>query len=468
MVKQTIYAAYFSCEALLIMSKPKTLLMTPLTSFMKNVPRFPDVGLGYLAAAIKRSGYEPFLRSWNMNPSVDDFKRQIKENSFDVIGIKVFTKDVAAANKTAKVIRSVSPETIIIVGGPHPSTSEPEDIKIDFPECDFAFRGEGEVGLPLLLKEIDENGRHLSSEKLKNIPGLVWNSGSAVFSNMPFLNPNLDSFGMPLWELMEPKDYRSPQASNEAKEGYSAPIIVTRGCPAMCTYCAAYKVNGKMVRSRSAASVLEEMIFLYNKYNVRHFFFNDTRFTHHIETVAEICEGILEKNMDIAWDCVAYEDMNTLTNDILKLMKRSGCKFINAGIESGSDRVRRLINKKGTTKEIFEKVKMIKDAGISIRAFLMIGFPGETKKDIEEAANYAFSLPADLVQFEIVWPHPGTELFKYLKKRYNINRIKWEGFDVNKTPYPLSEIDSLELYRMLKKIRRRYLFVSLKRRFLSF
>lgn len=154
------------------MNNPKILLMVPVISFVKDPPKFPDVGLGYLATAIKKSGYDVHLRSWNMDPSVENFKRYIKENNFDVIGIKVFTKDVAAANKTMRLIRATLPETAIVVGGPHPATSEPEDVMIDFPDCDFAFRGEAEIGLPLLLKEMAENGKRPPLENLKIYRGL--------------------------------------------------------------------------------------------------------------------------------------------------------------------------------------------------------------------------------------------------------------------------------------------------------
>ena len=446
------------------MNSPKTLLMVPITSLMKHVPSFPDLGLGYLATAIKKSGYDVSLQSWNMNPSVENFKKYIKKNNFGVIGIKVFTKDIAAANKTMRLIRATLPETIIVVGGPHPSTSEPEDLMIDFLDFDFIFRGEAERGLPLLLKEIAENGKHPSLENLKNIPGLVWNSGDTVHANKPFLNPDLDSFGMPLWEIMHPKNYKAPRIPGGPKDGYSAPIIVTRGCPSMCSYCAAYKINGKRVRARSAISVLEEIDLLYNKYNVRHLFFLDTRFTHNGDTVAEICERILRNRMDIAWDCVGYENLHALSEDMLKLMKRAGCKSISMGIESASDIIRKSIQKQGTAKEIFQKVRMVKDIGIGVRTFFMIGFPGETKKDIEATVNYAFSLPADFLQFEIVCPHPGTELLHSLKEKYGIDRIDWESFDVYRSPYPLSGVGSLELYRKLKKIRRRYSFISFKKR----
>ena len=445
------------------MEKSKILLMVPVTSLMRGVPRFPDLGLGYLATAIKNSGHDVYIRSWNMNSSVRNFKRYIKENEFDVIGIKVFTKDVEATNKTIKIIRSVLPETIIVVGGPHPSTSEPEEILMDMSDCDFAFKGEAELGLPLLIRCVNSIGKY-NHEDLKKIPGLVWKNEDLVYSNLPVLLPDIDNFGFPEWEIMKPKDYRMPKIPGGFKEDYSAPIIVTRGCSSSCIYCAAYKINGKRIRTRDPKAVIEEIGLLYNNYGVRNLFIMDTRFMHDVEIVTGMCEGIIENEMNISWDCVAYEDLASISQKILKLMKKSGCKLINVGIESGSDRMREQIKKQGTINEIFQKVQMIKDVGIGVRAFFMIGFPGERKKDIEDTVDYAFSLPADDLQFEIVCPHPGTELLEYLKGKNNLDKIDWEKFDIYRSPYPLSEVNSLDLYRMLKKIRRRLLFNVLKRK----
>ncbi|MDY7033040.1 MAG: radical SAM protein [Thermodesulfobacteriota bacterium] len=445
------------------MNTIRTLLMVPHTSFVKNVPLFPDLGLGYLATALTKAGYDVSIKSWNIHPSVDMFMRYIKENAFGVIGIKVFTKDVSAANKTIRIIRSVSPETVIVIGGPHPSASEPEQAVEDFPECDFIFRGEAEIGLPLLIGSLKE-GVEIPSEDFNMIPGLVWKEDSFTHSNKPILVPDIDSLGIPSWEMMRPEDYKGPKIPGVPKDGYSAPIIVTRGCPSKCMYCAAYKINGKKVRTRSPQIVLHEIELLYHEYNVRHLFFMDTRFVHNMDVVTEICEGLLEKNIHVAWDCVGYDALHSFTKETLELMKRAGCKLINVGVESGSNDVRNRIGKQGTTEEISQKVKMIQDAGIGVRGYFMIGFPGETRKEIEETVNYAFSLPAESVQFEIVYPHPGTELLRFMLNKYKIEKVDWESFDPYNSPFPLSALSSSKLHRTLKKIRRRYRILSTIRR----
>ncbi len=448
------------------MKRGKILLAVPLPSLVKRAPLFPDLGLGYLASAVKNSGHDVCLQSWNMDFSEKDFGRYLKENKFDVVGIKVFTKDVAAANRTIKIVRSALPEAAIVVGGPHPSTSESNDIMDDFYECDFAIRGEAEIGLPLLIEYIIKNGRQFSGD-LEKVPGLVWKYEGMVRSNQPYIAADIDSLGAPLWEMMHPRDYSAPKIPGASQKGNSAPIIVTRGCSALCSYCAAFKISGKAVRSRSSASVLEEIKMLYNEYNVRHLFFMDTRFMQKTDIVTEICEGILRYKMDIAWDCIGYEDLNVFNKDILQLMRKAGCKFINMGIESGSEKTRKKIRKAGELGEIREKILTVKRAGIGVRAFFMIGFYGETKADMKDTADFAFSIPADSLQFEIACPHPGTELLNSLKAKYKVDRIDWENFDIYRSTYPLTEVGSDELFRILKDIRRKYIFSSLKKKIAS-
>ena len=136
------------------MSVTRLLLTVPVTSLVERPPLFPDLGLGYLASAVLKAGHKVSIRSWNMNPSVSDFVNYIKQNSFDVIGIKVFTKDISAANKTIEIIREVSPRTTVVVGGPHPSTSSPTEVVLDIPKADFIFRGEARQCIILALNSI--------------------------------------------------------------------------------------------------------------------------------------------------------------------------------------------------------------------------------------------------------------------------------------------------------------------------
>ena len=430
----------------------KVLLMVPLVSLMKGVPSLPDLGLGYLARALREAGYTIDLMSWNKRCSVAEFEQTLRREKYDCIGIKSFTKDVSAAKQTMNIITECSPQTMIVLGGPHASTNEPVHLAREFPKCDYFIQGDGEFSLTKLLNCF-LNEAEATTEQLAEISGLVWRVGDRVEHNPVYLEPDLDKFNTPLWEIMDPASYPTIRFTGSSQDGFSAPIIVTRGCSSNCSFCAAYKINGKKTRVRSVKSVLQEIELLYFQYHVRHFYFHDTRYTHYKETVKGVCQGIIDRQLDISWDCNSFDNLSTLDDELLQLMRKAGCVSINISVETASDKIRRRVRKIGSINEIREAISRIKKAGIGIRGFFMIGFPGETKADMLETINFASSLPAEHVQFEIVSPHPGTEFLNDLKSKYNIESIDWFNFDVYSSPYPMSDLSSRELYSLLMRIR---------------
>lgn len=434
----------------------KILLMTPLTSFVENPPNIPDLGLAYITSSLRSHGHDVHVRDWNADPSAENFRKWLNENKPEVVGIKIFTKDVAAAQKTIAVIRETLQGTTIVIGGPHPSASEPADLMGDFIECDFAIRGEAEESFPSLISEINnsvaKSGKP-AEERYKDVPGLVWLEGGKVFSNPISFIHNLDDIDLPCWEMFNPKDYSGDMMGSTMKEGYTAPIITTRGCPGKCSFCCAFNISGRKIRYRSPSNVLKEMSLLYNKYNVKKFMFMDNCFTSHKENLIKICEGIINEKMVIEWDFVSYEKLDNLTDATLSLMYRSGCRLIHMGIESGSEKTRKVMKKSCSLKEITEKIKVIQDSGVKVGAWFMIGFPEETKKEIRETTNYAFSLGADLVTFTTCFPLPGSQIYHYIKDRYKFKKIDWTAFDIDNSVYHVSQLPSKELARQLRIIR---------------
>ena len=181
--------------------------------------------------------------------------------------------------------------------------------------------------------------------------------------------------------------------------------------------------------------------------------FMDNCFTSHKENLMKICEGIIKEKMVIEWDFVSYEKLDNLTDSTLSLMYQSGCRLIHMGIESGSEKTRKVMNKSCSLKEVTDKIKVIQDNWINVGAWFMIGFPEETKKEIRETTNYAFSLDADLVTFTTCFPLPGSQVYHYIKDRYKFKKIDWAAFDIDKSAYPVSQLPSKELARQLRIIR---------------
>lgn len=439
----------------------KVLLTQPLVALVKDPPRIPDVGLGYIATSLKKRGHEVYIRDWNMNPSIEDFRQWLTEKNPDIVGVKIFTKDVKAAKETISIIRVTLPDVLIIIGGPHPSASEPEELMEDFKESNFAMRGEAEISFPLLLERINQfKVFSINSDTngyLSEIAGLVWRVSGQVFHNPISLIEDLDTIDFPCWEMINPSFYTTTMYTSKNRKGNSAPIITTRGCPGKCSFCSAYMVNGRRIRSRSAANVFKEMTMLYTQYNVRSFIFSDNCFSARRENLKELCSLIIKEKMDIEWDCVSYERLDNLDDETLPLMYKAGCRMLHMGIESGCEKTRKKMNKSCSLKGITEKIKVIQDSGIKVGAWFMIGFPEETKKEISETTNYAFSLGADLVTFTTCFPLPGSQVYHHIKDRYKFKKIDWAAFDIDNSAYPVSQLPSKELARQLRIIRFRLL-----------
>lgn len=435
----------------------RVLLMQPLTKFVSEPPNIPDLGLGYIASSLKKDGHVVSIMDWNKNFTEEEFKKQITITQPEVIGIKVFTKDIGAAKKTISLIREAFPNGIIVIGGPHPSSVDPQELMEDFAYCDFAIKGEAEISLLSLLSAVARSGKndnrgYIMQEIAVKIPGIVWRNKERVFSNPIAFIHDLDRIDFPCWEMLDPNNYDVDMLGSTIKGGNTAPIMTTRGCPGMCSFCTAFNVNGRIIRTRSPENVLKEILLLHSKYNVKKFMFQDNCFTSIKENLMRLCELILKEKMEIEWDCNSYERLDNLTDETLSLMYKAGCRRIHMGIESGSPDTRKVMNKSGTLEEITEKVRLIQKSGIKVGAWFMIGFPGETREEMKKTIRYAFSLGAELVTFKICFPLPGTQVYSYIKEKYKFGRIDWSNFDIHKSEYPTSRLSSAELTRLLKSI----------------
>ncbi len=438
----------------------RILLTHPLTSFILHPPGIPDLGLGYIAAQLKKRGVEVSIRDWNMAPDPESFKKWLAVHNPQIVGMKIFTKDAGAAKKSVDIIKEILPKTLIVIGGPHPSASSPVEIMNEFPLCDFAFQGDAEFSFPelvsLLVEELNKKEwKDINTDRFNNINGLVWRENGAIHSNSPQLIKNLDKIDFPAWELIPPPEYVKNLDSMSLPLKITAPIIGTRGCPENCSFCCAYRVNGRAIRFRSAENIFDELWFLYKTYGVERFMFVDNCFLSDEKRITDLCNLIIQKDMKIEWDCIYYERMIKLSDPLLSLMCRSGCRLMLMGIETGSPRILKEIKRHTTLQDYSGDRELLKKHGIQVNAFFMIGFPNETWKDVIQTIHYAFSLKADMLAFEICFPLPGTRVYEFLKKKYGIDQIQWKGFNVYKSPYPMSKLSTPTLivfFKFLKSL----------------
>ncbi|HPX30291.1 MAG TPA: radical SAM protein [Smithella sp.] len=406
----------------------KILLVNPVTSNISLSS--PDLGLGYLAGALKRENHQVhILDCVNLKLSLEQFEHYIDACDVDVIGFKVFSTDVFSVKRSLQCVKKKRPDMKIILGGAHPSTF-PEQTLQYFEEADFAIRGEAEKGLTDLITHLSQPDQIAKDQ----IPGLIWRESGAIRCNPPLFIENLDALGSPDWDLINPCHYPF-QTSYFARSKIVAPLIMTRGCPYHCTFCSCRAITGHKIRAHSVSYMIHQIKLLQSRFGIREVCFIDDNFLARKDLVMELCEKILAENLDIRWSCFGIR-LDLVDEQVLDLMEKSGCYLLTVGIESGSQRILDHMKKKLTLNLIEEKLKLIKTKnGINVIGNFIIGYPAENEDDIRKTIKFAGKLPLYGANFFPFHPTPGTEIFNQLQTQKDFEFHHWDLMGQDMKPY---------------------------------
>lgn len=406
----------------------------------------PSLGLGYLASSLRESNDIDILDCIKENVNLSRIGDVIKRKKLDVVGFQCYTFDIQFVKKALEIVKGVNKDVITVIGGPHPSAEPEESLKYFGDFLDYAFVGEAERGLRLLIdclafKDID----------LSKVPGLVWRKNGSVTVNDPYFEDDLDSLNILAWDLIRPDTYPESQHGAFYKKFPIAPIMLTRGCPYNCTFCAGKVVSGKRLRKRSVSSVIEEIKLLYNKYGIREFHIIDDNFTLDKEYAKSFLDRFERLHLNVSWALPNGVRMENLDAELLGQMKRTGLYLVSLGIESGSDRVLGLMRKNLDVTMIRKAVRLINDSGLEVAGFFILGFPGERKEEIEQTINLSLELDLVRANFFTYLPFPGTESYLRLKECNELKNVNWDKFYFSKAPYSPVGISNKELRRLQRK-----------------
>jgi len=403
----------------------------------------PPLGLLYLAGYLEKySNHDlKFLDCQAEELGYEEIEEAIKNFSPNVVAITAMTFTLIDVIKVLKIVKKVNPAIKTVLGGPHPHIYPEETISIK--EVDFVVLGEGEKIFKELLESIDNR------EKLKNLKGLVFKEGDKIFNNgLADFIKDLDSLPFPARHLTSYKKYTSVLSSQKIV----TTAFTSRGCPYRCLFCDRPNL-GKMFRCRSAKNVVDEFE-LCKKMGIDEVLIYDDTFTVNRQRVADICDEIIRRGLHIGWDIRARVD--TIDLELLKKMKQAGCMRIHYGIESGTEKILKVLRKGITLEKAKEAVALTKKVGIETLAYFMIGAPTETKEDIEETISFMKELNPDFVHITILTPFPATDLYSLGLERGILHNDYWREFAKNPTsdfkPYFWEEnLTRGELEKYLKK-----------------
>lgn len=381
----------------------------------------PPLGLLYVAGTLEQQGRHPVrvVDAQVEKLSYPQLEERIRTCRPEVVGLTAMTMTLLDVIKTAERVKAVDRSIQVVLGGPHVHLFPEETIGLA--HVDYLVLGEGEAAFSELLDHLGD------PQALQQIPGLVFKrDGAVIHTGIRPLVEDLDRIPFPARHLVPYRNYTSLLSKGQIV----TTVFTSRGCPFKCTFCDRPHL-GKRFRARSAANVVDELEAC-TRLGIRDFLFYDDTFTVDKRRVLDICQGIRERKLSIAFDIRTRID--TINEEIIRALKRAGCLGIHYGVESGSERILKVLNKGITIPQAEEMFNLTRKHGIQVLAYFMIGSPGETREDIEQTFRVMKALKPDYVHLTVFTPFPGTQLYFQGLEKGIIARDYWREFSKNPDP----------------------------------
>lgn len=463
----------------------KVLLINPPQTFYPgsdlpagNLP----LGLLYIGAVLEKAGHSVELLNAFMSNSefikngdtteigipYSKIKEEIHKRKPDVVGISnPFTSQVDHAMRVATAVKEVDRSILTVVGGPHASVV-PVDFLNEAADIDVAVIGEGEYGMRDVVNHAQEK------RDLEDILGIAYRKDGKVVLNNP--RPpieNLDELPYPAYHLVDMELYLNPKKIDyRSFKERAIPMVTSRGCPYNCHFCAVHLHMGKKFRANSVPYVLKHIEYVVEKFKVKNIFFEDDNMALNTPRFEGIVDGMIEKGFNINWELPNGIRADTMNYQLLAKMKKSGCRSVFFGVESGDQYVLdHLIDKSLNLQDVVRCAKWCQQIGLKTGGFYAIGFPGEKKENMQRTVEFALSLKKEYdvgMHLFVATPNFGTKVYDVCKEKGYLTKeltprtfaevrqprgmplIKTEDF----TPEEVKEIASraVERYKRLSMI----------------
>ncbi|MGD6852895.1 MAG: B12-binding domain-containing radical SAM protein [Candidatus Bathyarchaeia archaeon] len=424
----------------------KVLLINPPQTFFAgseppagNLP----IGLMYLAAVLQRAHIQveildAFFAGGELKETgetqtvglpIEKIKQEIKNRNPDIVGIAgPFTCQIENTVKVCVAAKEVNPNVLTVVGGPH-VTLVPKEFLEEVKTADVAVVGEGEYTLLEIVQHFEDK------KPLTDIKGVAFRQNGEVTVNppRPFIN-NLDELPYPAYNLVDMEQYLNPvHIGYRSFQNRAISMVTSRGCPFNCCFCAVHLHMGQGFRAHSAQYVLNHIQYVVEKFKVKNIFFEDDNLTLDLKRFEAICDGLIERKIHVGWETPNGVRADRLNLELLKKMKQSGVKSIFVGVESGDQQILdRVICKSLDLNKVVEFAKNSHELGLKTGAFYIIGFPGETKENMQRTVDFALELKRKYdvgMHLFAATPSYGTRLYEEcMAKGYLPADLTWNSF----------------------------------------
>lgn len=419
------------------------LLDPPFFRFLDEDQRSVPLGLAYLAGALRAAGWEDvvvynadfdphekkaacnrgYLEEMShfdaylgaVNDDAHPLYREVVDavvaHRPDLVGISLRTAKFFITKTLVRLLKAALGDVPIVIGGPH-ATGNPEHV-LRRTQADAVVRGEGEETIVALVRALHE-GRTPAG-----IAGVSWRDrdgaggdGIVHEAPRPFLR-DLDALPFPARDRVLYGDRLPPDDIGN--------ILSSRGCPFSCAFCDSRTTWSRKVRRHSARYVVDEIEAIRSAWGTTFFSFQDDCLSTSKRRIFALCDEMERRGLTVLpraefrWWCEIHPTV--VTEDVVARMKAAGCVAMAIGAESGSQRTLDAIDKRSSPEAVRRAARIIREAGLSLSVFFMIGFPWETEEDIEATLAFMEEIAPDNPTVSILTPLPGTPIHRTCEER---------------------------------------------------
>jgi len=368
--------------------------------FARYVPLTVPQSIGALAGYLLKQGKQVRILDEHITPiTYEVLDDQVKGLSQPYIfGISCLTAGIGRGHELSKMIKAKYPESVVIMGGIHPTVLPEEALETG--HVDIVVRREGEEVLDSLYDAIKGGGDY------SQIQGISFKDKGHIIHNPEAELPDINSLSPFPYHLFA----KYPGAYDLRS------VMSSRGCPYDCIFCSQRSVSGRKYRYTTPEKVTEELDLLINTYHLTHISFYDDNFVVNKERTKQLCELICNNNFHkmATFDCQTRGD--AVDSDVLSYLKMANFTAVDLGLETASERLMTLLNKGETVERNIEAVRLLQEFGFQVSGTFILGLPTETREERWQSRRLAKELRLDYVRFNNATPYPGTKLYEMARE----------------------------------------------------
>lgn len=404
---------------------------------------YPPLGLAYVAAVLRQAGHGvTILDGEALRLSSAELLAQIPRSAA-IVGFTSSTLAWPTVRHVARLAKQQAPQQVLVLGGPHVTAFPDESLQAA--PFDAGVLGDGELSMVAIADRVSRG------QPLDGLPGCAVRTAEGIRTNPAIAwIQDLDKLPMPALDLLPMNRYRSIGVCDPF-----VTMISSRGCPFRCAFCSQV-YSGDRLRTRSPESIVEEMERAVKDYGAREIVLFDETFGVKRKDALRLCELIRQRGLKFRWN--ARTRIDAMDEEMLLALRSAGCYILHLGIESGTQRILDRMCKGINLEQVRKGTQLARKLGFVIHAYFMIGYPGETREEVETTLRFSRELPLDWASFTVALPHPRTKLCDIAVGEGRLPAKYWEQYTLGELPEG-AEIPAFESAEFsaddLKKAKRR-------------